>query len=250
MKKCKKLLTALTAAAAMSVLFAGSAMAMYELYDVEWDDGDDYSAVATWDDDDCDYGSYQVKLIRNGNDDDPVKEITTSAQHHNFTEDITREGSYTFRVRVRFGSDDEGEWYESDEYDVDDDWIYHVHGHHYDDDGYTGASGSVTPGPSGSAGPGAVSSGTGWIQNGSTWYYRNPDGSLAANGWDPINGHWYYFNSSGVMETGWIDDTSDGHWYYCATANDTARYGVPEGAMLTNTTTPDGYHVGSTGAWD
>ncbi len=248
MRKSRKLLTAITAAAAMSILVAGTALADYELYDVEWGDGD-YSAEATWDDDDCDYDSYQVKLIRNGNDDDPVRETTTSAKHHNFAGDITREGTYTFRVRVRYDDGDEGEWYESDEIDVDEDFLHHLHGGRYDDDNGGGGvvgPGSVSPGPVESAGPGAMGSGTGWIENGSTWYYRNSDGSLAADGWDNINGHWYYFNNSGMMETGWIQ-SSDGHWYYCVQANN--PYGLPEGAMLESNYTPDGYYVNAEGIW-
>ncbi len=245
MKKWSKALTTMAAAALMSALCVGTAMADYELYDVCWESDD--SAVATWDDDDCDYDHYQVKLVRNG--DEYSDDISTSAKHHNFESQITREGSYTFRVRVRYDEADEGEWYESDELDVDEHMLRRWHGDdYYDNDGggYAGETGSISPGPSQSAGPGAVSSGTGWIENGSTWYYRNPDGSLAANGWDSIGGHWYYFNSSGVMETGWIH-SSDGHWYYCVQANN--QYGLPEGAMLENAYTPDGYYVNAEGIW-
>jgi glucan-binding YG repeat protein len=44
-------------------------------------------------------------------------------------------------------------------------------------------------------------------------------------------------NESGTMVTGWINWKSK--WYYCGN----------DGAMYTNTTTPDGYKVGSDGAW-
>ena len=40
------------------------------------------------------------------------------------------------------------------------------------------------------------------------------------------------------MVTGWVKWNSK--WYYCGES----------GAMLTDTTTPDGYDVGSDGAWD
>lgn len=48
------------------------------------------------------------------------------------------------------------------------------------------------------------------------WQYQNDDGSHAANGWQVIDGKYYYFDA--------------------------------EGWMLANTTTPDGYQVGSDGA--
>jgi hypothetical protein len=51
-----------------------------------------------------------------------------------------------------------------------------------------------------------------------------------------------YFNSDGHMAFGYkkLDDK----WYYF---ND--QFGDDYGAMLTDTTTPDGKHVGSDGAW-
>ena len=36
----------------------------------------------------------------------------------------------------------------------------------------------------------------------------------------------------------------DGKWYYCD-----PREGGTQGAMLTNTTTPDGYRVDANGVW-
>lgn len=49
-----------------------------------------------------------------------------------------------------------------------------------------------------------------------------------------IHGSWYYFNESGYMVASiWIGN------YYLG----------ENGAMLTNTTTQDGYKVGSDGEW-
>ena len=50
-----------------------------------------------------------------------------------------------------------------------------------------------------------------------SWWYDNQDGTYAKSGWSQIDGAWYYFD-----EAGW---------------------------MLSNTTTPDGYQVGTSGAW-
>ena len=57
------------------------------------------------------------------------------------------------------------------------------------------------------------------------------------NNWQYIGGKWYFFDGTGYMKTGWID--WNGKWYYCDSS----------GAMLSNTTTPDGYQVGADGAW-
>ena len=55
--------------------------------------------------------------------------------------------------------------------------------------------------------------------------------------WQFKNDKWYFMNESGNMVTGWISWKSK--WYYCGN----------DGAMYTSTTTPDGYKVGSDGAW-
>ena len=72
----------------------------------------------------------------------------------------------------------------------------------------------------------------------------------------------YYFDKEGNMLTGWIK-TLDDKWYF--TINDKTidegsmvfgwrkiqdkwYYFTPEGSMLVNTVTPDGYHVGTDGA--
>lgn len=57
----------------------------------------------------------------------------------------------------------------------------------------------------------------GWKQDGNGWWYQNADGSYPVNQWKEIDGKQYYFGGDGYM--------------------------------LTNTTTPDGYNVGSDGAW-
>lgn len=78
----------------------------------------------------------------------------------------------------------------------------------------------------------------GWQKVGDFWYYLKPNGSMAT-GWlqDPINNKWYYLNSDGQMQTGWIKD--NGKSYYLQ----------GNGTMLVDTITPDGYKVGSDGAW-
>ena len=69
---------------------------------------------------------------------------------------------------------------------------------------------------------------TGWYQDGDgNSYYLNPnsDGTLGrmVTGWQLIDEKWYYFN-----------EISDGK----------------RGALLKNTTTPDGYVVDENGVWN
>lgn len=80
-----------------------------------------------------------------------------------------------------------------------------------------------------------------WSLVGGAWYYFKQDGAMAT-GWQLVGGTWYYLNpvsdgTKGAMKTGWIQD--GGAWYYLNAS----------GAMLANTTTPDGYYVGANGAW-
>ena len=59
---------------------------------------------------------------------------------------------------------------------------------------------------------------TGWILDKGIWYYLNEDGSMAAGKWVLCKDKWYYLT-----------------W---------------NGAMAVNALTPDGYAVGSDGAWE
>ena len=56
-----------------------------------------------------------------------------------------------------------------------------------------------------------------WKQNNIGWWYVEENGSYPVNAWREVNGKWYYFDGVGYM--------------------------------LHDTITPDGYTVGSDGAW-
>ena len=73
-----------------------------------------------------------------------------------------------------------------------------------------------------------------WKKNDTGWWYENADGSYPQSEWKKINGSWYYFGNNGYMlESQWIGN------YYVGS----------NGAMLVNTTTPDGYEVDENGKW-
>jgi hypothetical protein len=103
----------------------------------------------------------------------------------------------------------------------------------------------------------------GWEQlERDTWVYYT-DGELTFDGWMKDSGKWYYL-VDGVMKTGWLCD-KDGKWYFLETRHN-GHFGAMvasgwiwdaghwyylgwDGAMLHNTTTPDGYRVDANGAW-
>lgn len=103
-----------------------------------------------------------------------------------------------------------------------------------------------------------------WKREQSGWSYINDNGAKAV-GWTKTPSGWYYLDSTGLMKTGWLQDV-DGKWYFLDTAK-----GIQEGKMLTgwnwidgycyyfdnqsgallvNTTTPDGYKVNADGKWE
>lgn len=68
------------------------------------------------------------------------------------------------------------------------------------------------------------------------YYYE--DDTIAQNEWKCIVDNWYYFDEEGQSKYNtWAE--VDGKWYYFN----------GQSIMLADTTTPDGYKVGSDGAW-
>lgn len=77
-----------------------------------------------------------------------------------------------------------------------------------------------------------------WHQVKGKWYYMDLGTGIMHKGWTQVDGKWYYLDPvNGDMKTGWWQ--VDGKWYYMG----------GDGAMYSNTTTPDGYYVDTSGAW-
>lgn len=116
-----------------------------------------------------------------------------------------------------------------------------------------------------------------WVKDQSKWYYMDPDGVMVTGwqtiagkkyylsdsgvmqtGWKQIDGSWYYFKGSGEIATGWLQVTSGSPWYYLKSDGKMVTGWMQignkwycfksNGEMYANTTTPDGYRVGSDGA--
>ena len=103
-----------------------------------------------------------------------------------------------------------------------------------------------------------------WKNTQSGWNYINDNGAKAV-GWTKTPSGWYYLDTTGLMKTGWLQDT-DGKWYFLDTAKGIQEgkmltgwnwidgycyyFDVQSGALLVNTTTPDGYKVNADGKWE
>ena len=184
-----------------------------DVYGLEWDESD---GVASWEDD-GDARKYEVRLYRDDSSETSI--FTTSDTSYDFSGYITRSGDYMFEVRGVYNSSDKGNWEESDSWYVS------------SEDADDISEGKRTHGSSGQAYSGA------WLRDNVGWWYCNADKSYTMNNWQYIDGLWYFFNASGYMVTGWIPWNAQ--WYYCG----------EDGGMYHDATTPDGYHVGSDGAW-
>ncbi len=120
---------------------------------------------------------------------------------------------------------------------------------------------------------------SGWTAYNGGWYYSDPaDDNLVVNRWRKIGGSWYLFGMDGRMLTGWqqrnriwyyLNDwggmaagqwhqDTDGHWYYLDENGAMAKsvwiewhgkeyYLGKDGAMLSDTVTPDGFLVDADG---
>ena len=164
-----------------------------------WKDGNQYGQ-ARWSAPENGSDAYDVYLYRGSSLVKKVEELRATS--YNFYPYMTREGTYSFKVRTvpytdeqkKYG--DKSDWMESDE-------VY------LPEEDVSDGSGQET----GGSGGGPVGTGpVGWIQENGSWYYRYPDGTYQNNSWAKINDKWYLFDSNSVMLTGW--QQRNNLWYY------------------------------------
>ncbi len=142
--------------------------------------------------DDGGTGKYEVVLRRGSSS---VHTVETTGTSYNFYPYMTREGSYSFRVRTiaKTSSEEQygkkSDWMESDE-------IYIAKEDVSDGTGQTSVNGLNNA-------PGMGNTQVGWQLVNGTWYYIFPDGSRQQNAWLQVSGQWYLFDDAGRMLKGW-----------------------------------------------
>lgn len=163
-------------------------------------------------------GSYELRLYRNGSGVGATL-LTTEEVSYDFRSLMNRTGSYYVKVRPvnKLVTDNKGEWTESPAITLDQDMVNAIK---------SGEAGGIPAAYSGN-----------WVQDDNGWWYSYSDSTYAADSWVEIDGSWYFFDEHGYMKTGWIEWSDQ--MFYCSETT---------GAMLTNTTTPDGYLVGEDGS--
>ena len=202
----------------------------YDL-DVDGLDWDAEDGTAYWNENE-EAKKYEIRLYRGSTAVTSV--ITTTRTSYHFGSYITKGGYYTFQVRGVYNSSNKGSWKESESWYVTSAEAAEISSNSSSDDNSDGSSSGSS---SGSSGPGATAGSGAWLKDDIGWWYCNADRSYTVSNWQYIDNVWYYFNETGYMVTGWVQWNAK--WYYCSDS----------GAMLANTTTPDGYYVGSDGAW-
>jgi len=163
-------------------------------------------------------GSYELRLYRNGSGLGATL-LTTEDTNYDFRSLMNRTGSYYVKIRPinKVVTDNKGEWVESPVITLDQVMVDAI--------------------KSGEAGGIPASWGGTWEKDDNGWWYSYNDGTYVTNGWEEINDKWYFFDETGYMKTGWINWNDK--FYYCDETT---------GAMMKNTTTPDGYMVGEDGS--
>lgn len=211
---------------------------------------------------------YEVRLYRGK---DTVTDILTvkDDNYYDFGGDITKSGSYTFKVRGVYSSSEKGAWVESAKWSVTSDEAKDLsYGRNpspkNDNTNNTtstnsGGPGNNSNGPSGPSEPGGNSVDQ-WLtaaDGSGRWWYRHANGSYTTNNWELINNKWYYFDEAGWMVTGWR--LVNNLWYYMGPSGDMLTgwqnvnglmyyLDTTSGAMWANTNTPDGHFVNESGA--
>lgn len=204
-----------------------------EVYDLQWDES---TGEGYWEEN-GDAKRYEVKIYR-GSSLQNSSTLTTDNTYYDFSEYLTRSGTYTFRVRGVYSSSYKGKWQESESFYVDSSTArdFREASGSSSDTSSDSNSGGPSGGSGNTGGPGQDGTGA-WLKDSVGWWYCNADRSYTVNNWQYINNKWYYFNERGYMVTGWV------HWknvyYYCG----------PDGDMWVSRWTPDGYYVDGNGVW-
>lgn len=170
--------------------------------------------LATWEST-YDGNTYEVRLERNGKKTGIIQEVAGIDKSIDLSNMMEVPGDYVFYVREHNpNSGKRSEWFESSHYTVSDELAQknkELYGYQSLDS-------------------------YGWKKDEKGWRYNTPGGFIS-NDWVISNDHWFFMDDNGYMITGWKE--INGNWY-CFNE---------KGEMLSNTITPDGYHVDENGVY-
>ena len=171
--------------------------------------------MASWEEPTNGSGYYDVICYRGSS---VVKRL--DAYHgtsYNFYPYMTKEGDYSFKVRTVSASSSTGsgsigkksDWMESGVLTIEANQVSDGSGQTTADEagGNQTIDGNSYPNGTGNANV------AGWIQQGSNYYFRYPNGTYVKDGWLNLNGTYYMFDSTGRMLTGW-QQNKNGIWFY------------------------------------
>lgn len=162
------------------------------------------------------------------------------ANGYNFTKDIVNKGTGIYYFRVYPEKTGEDDAVLSEALEVDRDMLKKAKSNLTPASASTRKKGASVDSAIAYLGPGGSVNETGtdrWIKTpDNKWVRQKADGSIYKGQWLEIDGKRYLFDSKGYMQkNGWR--SSGSIWYYLGA----------DGAMLVNTTTPDGYTVDELG---
>jgi glucan-binding YG repeat protein len=224
--------TASTATITVTLPKISSDSAALEIADVNWGDHDD--GVVEWEQAD-DAEKYEVKLLRGSS---TKENVTTTATSYNFRSAIRANGTGTYRVKIRaVAGTYKGDWYESDDFEVDSDMLSDLGGKSSGGSSYSGGGSSSASNPTGGGSDGGA-----WLRDTNGWWYCNANRSYTTNNWQQIDGYWFFFDERGYVKTGWLQSPSSGLWYYLSPDQE------PIGHMVTNSYIGQ-YYVDASGVW-
>ncbi len=184
---------------------------------------------ARWEESYGDSGYYDIVCYRGAS---TVKKLNSyHGRAYNFYPYMTREGSYSFKVRAvpPAGSKSKSsEWIESGDLYIGKDQVSDGSGQTHDDENGGGASGSsILPG-TGSSNLYPEGTGTsnvaGWISEGGENYFRYPNGEYVRDSWLHLQDRWYLFDSQGRSLRGW-QQNKYGYWFYLEPSTGAMRTG-------------------------
>lgn len=229
--------------AALAVLITGgmafSASAAsdknYTITEAYWDEGENYVA-GLWDEAE-DKTSYKVQLYKGNRKVGSLQ--TTNKATMTFSKLIAEKGSGSYHFTVYPTRGGKSMLVTSQTIVIDSEYLAAIK-KRIKSDSSPASTGTGTGGP-GVTGVSSINPASGiegWnrLANGS-WWWKNTDGSIKKEDWLLDKENWYYFDQNGIMQTGWIKYRD--LWYYCGA----------DGAMLKDTTTPDGFKVNADGVW-